>query len=269
MSFKLQKGVNVCSNAEYHSDREYLSSSKLKLLLKDPADFYRQHIQGNSVQLAGAHLDEGTAIHTALLEPELFESEIAVFSGWRKQGDAYEQFCADNSDKLILSTPQKHRVDVAVKAAQRRPELLELLKGGLPEHTCATELLGVPVKARADYINIDKGYILDLKTTRHPAGSDLFKLTVAEYYYQLSAALYCQVMYDQYRKLFDFYFGVYSKTDEQWDVYKASSDTLVQGHAMTNKALITYKKCRETGIWAVDALQKSALEFSEYEILEV
>lgn len=267
---KLVKGLNEVSNEYYHADKEFLSSSKLKLLLKDPAQFYKEHVLGQGVALEGAHLDEGSAIHTMLLEPHLFESEYALFQGWRKSGQAWDTFSHENADKCILSTPQHFRIQKAVEASKRRPEILEMLKGGFAEQTSCTELLGVPVKARCDYINVDKGYIVDIKTTRHPAGSELFKLTVQEYCYQLSAALYCQVFYEQYRKLFDFYFAVYSKADEQWDLYKASSGMLTEGHAMTNRALVTYKKCVQSGIWTIDALQKSALQLSkEYEIEEI
>lgn len=269
---KLQPGINPhVSNVDYHADKTYLSSTPLKTLCKDPAKFYTEYVLGEKQAMVGGHLDEGSAIHTKLLEPHLFEQEYAVFGGFRKQGADWDDFFAANKEKTILSAPQMARIEKAVEAAKARPELAAFLDGGHPEHTVCCELLGVPVKARADYINVDKGYIFDIKTTRHTADPELFKFTVTEYSYQLSAALYCQVMYEQYRKLFDFYFGVYSKEDRQWDIYKASSAMLTEGHAMVNKALITYKKCKESGIWTLDALGKKKIQSdtSDYEILEL
>jgi hypothetical protein len=272
MTSKLKLGINEgISNAEYHADKTFLSSTPLKTLYKDPAQFYREYMLGEKKQMSGDHLDEGTAIHTALLEPHLFDSEIACFPGMRKSGADWEAFLEANSEKIILNAGQKSRTDAAVRAAEARPELKEFLSGGQPELSLCCELLGVPVKARPDYINADKGYIVDIKTTRHPADMEMFKHTIQEYSYQLSAALYCQIAYEQYRKLFDFFFAVYSKPDRQWDIYKTSSATLTDGHAMVNKALVAFKKCKESGIWTIDSVGQKNIQLngSNYEIVEV
>ena len=42
---KLKIGKNKdMTNEEYHADREYISSSGLKLILKDPDEYYRQYV---------------------------------------------------------------------------------------------------------------------------------------------------------------------------------------------------------------------------------
>lgn len=258
------------SNADYHGDSEWLSSSKLKLLYQDPAKFKAEVIDKQGKKLEGDFLDEGSACHTQILEPEKYNEEFVVFDGFKRQGAAWEKFKSENTDRTILTKPQSVRVGRYVDSIKRRKEAIELFKGGIAEQTMATELLGVKVKARCDYIIPERGIIVDLKTTSKPAGIDFFKLTIDQYYYQLSAALYMQVAFDLYKKNFDFYFVVVSKSDLQTDVYRLSKETAAIGHHMVNKALVQYRKCSESGIWLAE--QKPAgltADYSDYEVLDV
>lgn len=249
----LKQGINLdFNNTEYHADTSWLSSSKLKLLLENPKEFHNQVVLGNSPpQAKGPHLDLGSYVHTLALEPHMEAQEYAVFSGWRKQGEAWEKFKEDpaNAGKTLLSAPQVEQGRMLAAALQARPEILELLKNGQPELSICSHILDVPVKMRADYLNSELGYIVDIKTTHASSGVDLFKETMDKYSYGLSAALYAQIAYQHYGKLFDFYFAVVSKSDRAWDLYKASSRTLSLGMADVTQALVTYKKCMASGVW--------------------
>lgn len=268
----LIKGINpYITNADYHADKEWLSSSKLKLLFSDTEKFKKEVIDGESTPLTGDFLDEGSAVHTMALEPGKFDEEYAIFNGFAKKGKLWEEFKEANKGKIVLSTPQHVRVQRYYKSIMRQKAALPLLSGGIAEHTMCTELQGVKVKARCDYIIPDKGIIIDIKTTSKPAGLEMFKLTVNQYSYQLSAALYSQVAYDLYRKNFDFYFIVVSKSDLKTDVYKLSLESAAIGHNMVNKALVKYKKCVETGNWADNKIPLGLQEETddEYKIEEV
>ena len=155
------------------------------------------------------------------------------------------------------------------KSINACPPALELLKGGHPELSLATSMFDVPVKMRADYINPDLVYIVDVKTTRWPSGVDTFRRVVRELGYELSAALYCDIAYRVYGKVFDFYWVVLSKEDYACDVYKASTHTLSEGSALVNKALITYKKCLDTGVWPDTIDQIPSGKLAQHEILEI
>lgn len=266
----LKPGVNEgLSNAEYHSEHLHLSSSNLKTLLKSPAEFYDQKILGNKVQMKGPALDLGTYTHSLILEPEKVAEEFAIYKGWRKQGAEFEKFKAENPGKLIISEPQAFSGQRMAKSLDACPPAKLLLQGGAPELSLAASMFDVPVKMRADYINPTAGYIVDVKTTRWPSGVDVFRRVVRELGYELSAALYCDVAYRVYGKVFDFYWLVLSKEDFDCQVYKASTHTLSEGSALVNKALITYKKCLESGKWpdTLDAVSSAVL--AEHEILEI
>lgn len=263
----LKLGVNKVSNSDYHADQTYLSSSNLKLLLKDPAQFYDEKILGNRKSSTGSHFDEGSLTHSLILEPEQVATEYAFYHGMRKQGTDYENFALANRGKTVISRAQKIRVDNYIDAYNKRPAALNLIQGGEPEHTVCQNISDVPVKVRCDYINIEKGYIVDVKTTSFPADVDSFRLTIDQWGYDLSCALYTAVVSQFYGKPFDFYFLVIDKKLLTCEVYKASQKTLNKGLAQVSQALSLYKKCKESGIWLKE--QAPTIVSKDYEIQEV
>lgn len=266
----MKPGINPgLSNAEYHADNTHLSSSVLKLILSSPKQYYEEKVlkQGPPAQTSAA-MNLGSYVHSLILEPEKVAEEFAIYEGWRKQGADYEKFLAQHPNKIILSQPQSFNGHRLAKTVQACPPALDLLKGGVAELSHAAELLGVPVKMRADYLNVDQGYIVDVKTTRWPSDVTTFRRVVRELGYELSAALYCDIAYAIYGKVFDFYWIVLSKSDWEAQVYRASTHTLSEGSALVNKALIAYKKCLQSGVWPdnLDALPKANIV---HEILEI
>lgn len=264
----LKLGINdQISNRQYHADEAFLSSSSLKQLLKDPTAFHKEKIlKLVEPREEKNYFDEGSHTHSLILEPALLAQEYAYYEGWRKAGTEYQAFKEANQGKTILSKPQVHRTSQYLAAYNARPEAVELLKGCLVEHTLCSKILDVPVKVRCDAICPVRGYIADVKTTAYPSGIESFKKSIKEYGYDLSAALYCQVAYDQYKKLFDFYFIVISKQDLVCDIYKCSPLTLTNGHAMVNKALVLYKKCLASGEWKLEHVGGTTKAETDYTI---
>lgn len=257
------------SNADYHNNRTHLSSSSLKLLLDSPEDFERKYILNLSrPEESKPQFDEGSLVHAKILEPHNVDNVFSFFPGFRKSGNEFQEFLQGNVGKTIISAPQAHRCDRLVSAYSTRPEAVTMLEGGFKEHTVVGSVLGVPCKARFDYINVEKGYIADVKTTSYESGIDMFRETCKSFSYALSASLYCELAHQNFGKLFDFYFIVLSKSDYRCEVYKASSVFLSEGSAWVNQAIITYKKCKASGIWT---REQPALDLSSanYEILEV
>ncbi len=265
------KGIVECSNEVYHGEKEHLSSSNLKLLLKNPQDFYSEKILGNKKEVSSstqANFDEGSYAHTLILEPDNTD-EYKIFSGLQKKGEEWEKFKIANPDKILLSKSQKIKVEKWVQTYGELPEAVSLIKNGKPELSLFGELLDVPIKVRADYINIDEGYIVDVKTTSSPTDVDNFKYTIESFGYDLSAALYLKMFELHYGKKFDFYFLVLGKREATCDIYKLSDKTRAIGDSKIIKALSIYKKCKKSGIWVLEKDVKNDKIDSGYEILEV
>lgn len=251
MSFKLQLGVNNCTNGQYHADRNFISSSGYKKLLEDPALFYEENILGNKKQDSEKeHLQFGSLLHTMVLEPHLVAQEYAIFDGLRRAGTAFEDFKAANPGKAIITKAKMEEAKWLVKGVHKSKGAQFLLAlGGHSEHTVAVDLNGIPTKARADKIIIEDGIIWDLKTTSWDLDPDSVRMTIKHWGYALSAALYCEVFTTQYGRPFDFYWMFANKKDGDCAVYKMSETTRQEGLQQVAKAAAVYKQCKASGIW--------------------
>lgn len=267
----LVSGINKgLSNSSYHAEKSHLSSSNLKLLLESPAQFYKEKILGQKIQTSSSAMDIGTYVHSLILEPDKVQDEFAFYTGWRRQGADYEAFKQQHAGKLILSQPQAHNGKRYADSVKACPPALELLQGGEAELSLATTMHDVKLKMRADYLNANESYIVDVKTTRYPSDIDSFKRTVKGLGYELSAALYAAIASQVYGTQFDFYWLVISKSDCETQVYKASLTTMAEGAALVNKALKVYKLCLQNNTWpdTVDEVLGTTKRLT-HEILEV
>lgn len=272
----LVDGLNDCTNKDYHADRKYISSSVLKTVYKDIAKYHKEYILGEKNETASSlqnSFDEGSLAHSLILEPHLTAADFNFFPGFRKSGQEFQDFlCSIPPAKQhcpIISAPQKHRCDKLLEAYNKLTEAVQLIQNGFSEQTICGQLHGVNIKTRFDYINVEKGYIADVKTTAHPSDIDSFKMTIESYMYDLSAALYCSMAEQYYGKPFAFYFIVLSKKDFTCDVYKTSEASRKNGDRIIMEACKKYIKAKENNIWTEEVKSDTLLFSGDYEILEV
>lgn len=252
----LQLGINIdVTNKEYHSDREYLSSSGIKLLYSDPEEFYRKYILGEQQESNNqVALDFGTAAHTMILEPHLFDGQVLEYTGGSRRTNDFRDFKAAHPEKLIFLPHEMEKLSALKAAFQNHPQK-GLLENSLYEHTLCSEINGVKVKCRADSICPERGIITDIKTTSYASGLSQFKETLQRSHYEISAALYCIIAEQIYGKPFSFYFIVLSKDDLQCHIYKTSFDTLELGKSRTRAALEFFKRAKLTNEWKQEILE--------------
>jgi hypothetical protein len=116
---------------------------------------------------------------------------------------------------------------------------------------------------------VDEAYIVDVKTSGFETDIESFRLTMSQYGYGLSAALYTEVMSQHYGKPFDFYFLVLGKKDLTCNVYKVSQATMHAGQAKVLQALQKYLKCKSTNDWT-DGIKPAKMgKMQKYEIEEI
>jgi len=246
--------IKDLKNIDYHSNKDYLSSSDLKLLLQDPLLFYSKHYEGVSVEYGNKlAMELGSYIHALLLEPELVDKEFIVFDG-KRQGKRYEEFKEQNKDKIIigeLSASTAHDIVSAVQLHELSPKFLS---GGSPEISLMSKLEDIPIKVRADYLIGNT--IVDIKTSSKPVDFANFKQTIENYKYDLSAALYVDA-FTQYTGIqHEFVFIAICKNPVSVMFYKASKNTLENGRILYKKALDLYKECKEKGEWSKPLIEE-------------
>lgn len=254
------------TNAEYHANRSHLSSSNLKMILKDIAQFKREWLDGiKEPEKDQSYFVEGTLTHSLILEPETVP-KYAIYPGLRKAGNAWEEFKLQHAHRPIVSITQMQRAEKLYQAYAAMDVATSLIRNGLAEHSMLGNIMGVDLKSRADYIVPGK-YIVDVKTTSLPSGSEFFAETINQYEYGLSAALYTELANQTYNAKHDFYWLVLSKDDGQCHVYKAVA-SLNTGLLLVHRAIAKYKQCLVSGLWTEEQPQL-AFDTANYEIEEL
>ena len=259
---ELVNGLNDVTNAEYHADRKYLSSSVLKTVLESLAKYKNDYILGlkpEHSQSTQNNFDVGTLMHSMILEPHTVETEFNYYKGMRKAGAEFDAFIANcHNPKLpCISINQRKVAQDCMEAYQRHTVAQSLISNGYAEQTICGTLHGVPIKARFDWINVEDGYIADVKTTGYSSDLESFKSTCDSFKYPLSGALYTAMAEAHYGKPFKFYYIVLSKKEKTCDVYLTSTRTMNAGKAKVAEACAKYLRAKETNVWTDDVLSST------------
>jgi hypothetical protein len=199
----------------------------------------------------------GTAVHTAILEPHLFDAEIAIMPKFDKRTKAgkegAEQFETDNIGKTVIDFYQGERVKAMADAVRSHEFFNTYVKDGEAEATMLWPQYGVQCKARVDYI-VDST-IFDVKTCQD-ASPEGFAKQVASFSYHMQAAHYSM----GYKRIFDkkldrfVFIAVESNYPHMVGIYTLGLDSLKAGqigleraakvyaHALSEKPEHTYSK---------------------------
>lgn len=242
--------AEALSHEAYHADRSAVSSSQLKLILRSPLHF--QHgLQAPHVETSAMRI--GTAIHTALLEPERFRNiyRVAPEKG-RSAADklAFANYVTAHPDKILISRSEMDMVEAVQQAVARHQLASRILRMGQAEtsifwHDPET---GIRCKCRPDLL-VSPWLILDIKTTED-ASEEAFMRSCAQYRYDLSAAMYREGVWHATQKSLDFVFlAVEKKPPFAVALYRASDQFLEHGDMLFRRTLSTLKDCRQTGVY--------------------
>lgn len=257
---KIEDGfINDMDNEDYHGNRTHLSSSTLKLLLHDSRAFYKKYVlKEEEEQKFNSNFVFGSYVHCALLEPEKLDVEFAVYPGSARRGKAWKEFKEANPGKEILIQTQYDRAQQIVDEAKKNKDVQEMLSEGVAEQSLFTEIDGVKIKVRPDYLFSEAkgGFIVDVKTTINPVTRSGLMATVAQYDYDLSAALYVDAYQEKLGQKYNFYFIFLQKTSNEVAVVKASKQLIENGRRKYKKALEMYRKNIASGVWFKEGIQE-------------
>lgn len=244
----LKLGINKdISNDNYHADREYISSSGLKKILRDPEGYYKTYVAEDAPpQEYNPAFAFGSYMHSLILEPDLVAKEYAIFEGAVRRGKKWEEFKEEYKDRTIITQSQKQQGKFMYNAYMENQQATELIKDGTPEETLAVELDGVKCKVRCDYRQ--GNMISDVKTTFYGVSRDEVINTCIKYDYDLSAALYVDAFSKEIGIPHEFYFIFINKREPMnCEVYKASERFIENGRRKYKKAIELLKEARRTG----------------------
>lgn len=240
------------SNEQYHGSQG-VSKSGLSLVAKCPSKYKYRYIEGNQPERTPAMLF-GSALHTLVLEPEMFAEEYAiapVINRRTKVGKAdWAAFQELNKEKEILSVEDHEELMRIYDSVMSVPFVESILLDGIAESSLyhTDEETGKLVKVRPDWIT--EGVIVDIKTAidGSPEG---FSKACFNFGYHIQAAMYSEVTEKVTgRTIDDFVFIVVEKKEPYAvAVYRTSRDMLFKGHEEYRAALDLYSRCVDNNQW--------------------
>lgn len=244
----IHRGID---NAEYHADRNAVSSTALKRMLQSPAHFRASQLQPRKETTSQAF---GSAAHCMLLEPHLFEGQYFVgpAGGARTgTGDQESETINQALARRTLLSQQHHDEILAMRAsANQHAAIRRMLASGEGETTfCWTDSeTGVLLKARADWIQFET-CIWDIKTAVDASKSG-FSRACANYDYHFSCAMYRQGVHALTGRWLPFRFVVLEKgLPHACAVYEASASFIRRGEKDFREALHKFAQCQAADDW--------------------
>jgi hypothetical protein len=274
--------IRNVDNSLYHSG-DSVSSSQLKDMLKDPETYYRTYI---TKEIGKKHMDAfdvGSYYHTAILEPHKLDSEFVVYEG-RRAGAEWDSFKEKSKNLTIIAKGGKIEADTLIEATRKSPIAMSLIDGGEPELSCYTPIAvengrifastgdkiyemtvdgpveteeklndgtGIMVKVRCDWVDFERGFIMDLKSTSgNTKDVREAQKKISDLDYDMSAALYVD-MFNLWcgGVIKDFLWVFASKTPEiaNSKTYASSSTMLKVGRAKWMEGIRRLAKCIDQG----------------------
>ena len=259
--------LNKISNAEYHA-LDYVSKSHLDEINRSPFHYWDRYINPNRViPEPTKQMMLGSAFHTLVLEPELFEKEYIVESANAPKRPTETQRNAKKPSNQTLSAiafwdsfddKAKGKTFISLDDLER----LTIMKQRVLQHPAASTILnmsgvceqsyqwqdsqtGEICKSRPDFHTNDGTLIVDLKTTSD--ASELgFQKSVHNFRYHVQAGFYLRSIKEA--EQFGF-IAVERKPPYLVAVYNASPEMIAAGNRVADKNLATLAQCRKSGKW--------------------
>jgi hypothetical protein len=185
------------NNAEYH-EHPAISKSHLDAINISPLHYWSRYVDPNrSAPTPTLAMEFGTAVHMAVLEPDLYlktYKRAPELSRTTKAGkEAWAEAGADGH--TLIKSDEWAQIEAMRQQIFAHPAAGKALN--LPGQAEQTFLVndpftGLPTKCRPDYFT-DSGWLIDLKTTQD-ASLKGFQRSIANFRYHVQAAYYTSVI---------------------------------------------------------------------------
>lgn len=186
-------GIYDISNEEYHNSNG-ISRSQLMLMDKSPYHFWYKYLSGKyETNKSKEAFTVGSAFHTLLLEPELFDNEYAIMPKIDRRTtrgkEEFALFSIENSHKTIITQEQFEEVQCMASHVKEHDIVTTLLDNAQFEKSIfwtdkETEL---QFKCRPDIWS--NKMIIDIKTSKD-ASPGLFINSAYKYGYYLQCGMF-------------------------------------------------------------------------------
>ena len=204
----------------------------------------------------------GTAVHTRVLQPHLFDNQVAEAPKCdrrTKDGKAiWAEFVEGNEGKLVLKKEQMAQVKAMSVAVESHPAAHFIIQSEGPFEGSLVHALNIPFgvdtlqlrcKSRIDHYDRQLETIVDLKTTED-ASQGAFERSMVKWGYHNQAGFYTSLMNAAGLPARHFVFIVVEKSPPYAvAVYKLMQDDIEHGFADLLKPMETMARCFRADEW--------------------
>lgn len=257
----MDPGIHTMSAERYHGDpaaRPSLTASIIKTLSVDsPLHAWTRHPRLNPdfERREDSKFDVGTLAHAFLLEDRSDQVVVIEADDWRKKAaqEARDEARADGKIPMLAYQWDKVEAMVIMVRAQiaARSDEPPLFSDGKAEETLIWEEHGVTCRARLDWLRDDHTGIDDLKTAAVTANPvDWSRRILWSIGSDIQSAFYLRGLKKLTGKEAQFRYVV-AETSEPYavSVVSLAPSGLELGNAKIDRALETWKRCLDTGVW--------------------
>lgn len=240
--------VHRMPNEVYHSHAGSVSNSGLKLVLRSPA-----HYRYQAKREPSRAMQIGTAIHTALLEPERFRDEYVLLRDVKdRRASEYKAAVKVHGSELVLTASESVNVEGMQESVLSNPAMSERLNAeGWRELSLFAQdpETGAVVRVRYDLLTVS-GIAVDVKKTQD-ARPDAFSKAVDNYDYDMQAALYSDVFeWATGKPLGAFEFAaIEEQMPHGHKLYLLDETAMQEGRRKYREALTLYAECERSNDW--------------------
>lgn len=273
---QLKFGGNIFEPGEYNIENEVyhasagISRSGISELKKSPLHYWHAYISPNRIRKESTkEMIFGEAVHTLIMEPDLFDQRFAVsqkFDGRTNAGKAAKyEFELANQGKKILNEEDYLKLKAIEKEVKAHPLIPKLLEKAKIEYSLfwidsETELL---CKARPDIWT--PKYLVDIKTTADSTYQS-FAWSVRDYNYHIQAAMQIDAIYELTGALMHNFIFVAIQTTAPYKpyLYNLGDLEIEHGRKEYKKLLRILRACFDTNKWDSDRDQVTEINLPSY-----
>lgn len=260
-------GLLEQTNDEYHSGPGISKSHLDAIAGASPKHYWQKYINPERErQEPTAAMIMGSAVHAAILEPDLFPTEVIEspeFDRRTKVGKAeYEAFQAANKGRIVLA-PEDYATCLAIRdAVHTHPVAAGLLQGGRAEQSfyAIDAETGELIKCRTDYMHDSGAMIVDVKTTED-ASPNGFGKSAANFRYPIQTAWYNGVLdaaFGEHPENWVF-LAVEKKPPYAVGLYFMEPDILARAEIAARRDFLRIVEHRRSGEWPDYGMQPMPL----------
>lgn len=248
------------SNEAYHAD-EAIGSTSIKAISVSPANLYFNPFKGSRAAKIG------TAIHAALLEPEVFRRDFILNDAITSRASAaYKELAATVNEEFIFIGSEVETINRMIEASKLNEGFMDYMntpgKSEVSMFTTCPET-GLKLKCRFDRLSEYLSYPLDVKSCRD-ASERGFSQAFGQLHYHVQAAFYLYVLkLVTGRDLNQFcFFAQENKPPYRNCMYYIGEDSLELGRRTMMSALHKLKACVDGEIPKTEGIVLASTEIN-------